>query len=256
MKESNVIEVPQESFSRRAEVVPAPVSLFQALTNAALSRPIDEVERLFAMHQSIVKQEAETAFNAAMSRAQAKIVPVATNAENTHTRSRYAKLAAINKAIVPLYTAEGLSITYDTGDAPAGWMRILATVLHSGGHKREYHLDLPLDDSGAKGTVNKTGVQAAGSTSSYGRRYLACMIFNVATEDDNDGNDPVIEGLGEKAVADHLAAIEAASDLDGLKKAFAAGVTAAQAKKDKPSIRKFTEAKDTRKAALTPKGGK
>jgi hypothetical protein len=36
--------------------------------------------------------------------------------------------------------------------------------------------------------VNKTQVHALGSTSSYARRYLVCMIFNVTTEDDNDGN--------------------------------------------------------------------
>ena len=55
---------------------------------------------------------------------------------------------------------------------------------------RQHHIDLPLDNVGTKGTVNKTGVQATGSTNAYGRRYLVLMIFNVSTEDeDNDGND-------------------------------------------------------------------
>lgn len=175
----------------RTEIVPSKAtSLLEAITNAA-SNPqtdIEKMERLFAMHQKMVTAEAEAAFNAALSRAQAKILPVANNAANTQTNSRYAKLAAINKAITPIYTAEGLSISFDSADAPQGLMRTLAIVSHAQGHSRQYHLDLPPDDVGAKGTVNKTQVHALGSTSSYARRYLVCMIFNVTTEDDNDGN--------------------------------------------------------------------
>lgn len=174
-----------------AEIVQSnATSLLQAITGAA-SNPqtdIEKMERLFAMHQKMVAQEAEAAFNAAMSRAQANIVPVANNAANTQTNSRYAKLAAINKAITPIYTAEGLSISFDSGEAPQGLMRTIAIVSHAQGHSRSYHLDLPPDDVGAKGTVNKTQVHALGSTSSYARRYLVCMIFNVTTEDDDDGN--------------------------------------------------------------------
>lgn len=165
-------------------------SLLQAITGAA-SNPqtdIEKMERLFAMHQKMVAQEAEAAFNGAMARAQANIVPVANNAANSQTNSRYAKLAAINKAITPIYTAEGLSISFDSADAPQGLMRTVAIVSHAQGHTRSYHLDLPPDDVGTKGVVNKTQVHALGSTSSYARRYLVCMIFNVTTEDDNDGN--------------------------------------------------------------------
>jgi len=66
--------------------------------------------------------------------------------------------------------------------------RTVAIVTHAAGHNKRHHIDLPPDDSGAKGNVNKTGVQAAGSTNAYARRYLSLMIFNVSTEDDNDGN--------------------------------------------------------------------
>lgn len=194
--ETSVIEVPEGSYSKRSEVAlhkPQATTLVQALA-AAASNPgtdMDKMERLFAMHQTMLKQEAEAAFNDAMSRAQANILPVANNATNTHTSSRYAKLAAINKAITPLYTAEGLSVSFNTADSPKpNEQRIIAIVSHAGGHSRQYHIDLPRDDAGAQGKVNKTGVQATGSTNSYARRYLVCMIFNVSTEDDNDGNAP------------------------------------------------------------------
>ena len=194
-------------------------SLLQAIT-AAASNPqtdIEKMERLFKMHQAMVAQEAEAAFNAALARAQSQIVPVANNAANTQTNSRYAKLAAINKAITPIYTAEGLSISFDSGtSAREGWQRTVAKVSHAQGHTREYHLDLPLDDSGAKGTVNKTQVHAAGSTSSYGRRYLVCMIFNVTTEDDDDGNKGGGRVMDEAARLDFEAAIDSAADAYGL----------------------------------------
>lgn len=189
-------------------------SLLQAITTAASNKDVDldKFERLLALHKEMVAREAEAQFNAAMARAQAKIVPIANNALNSQTNSRYAKLAAINKAIVPIYTAEGLAISFDSGKAEiAEWHRTVATVSHAAGHSKSYHLDLPLDDAGAKGTVNKTKVHATGSTNSYARRYLVCMIFNVTTEDDNDGNGTG-KILGEGARADYEAAIEALVD--------------------------------------------
>lgn len=189
-------------------------SLLQAITQASANPDvnIEKMERLFAMHKELVAKEAEAAFNAAMARAQAKIEPVANNASNSQTNSRYAKLAQINRDITPIITAEGLSISFDAGEAPAGLQRIVAIVSHSAGHSRSYHLDLPMDDVGAKGTVNKTKVHATGSTNSYGRRYLVCMIFNVTTEDDDDGNKGGGKVMDEGQRADFDAAIDELTD--------------------------------------------
>lgn len=209
--------------------VSQPTTLLEAISRAAAdpATDMDKMERLFAMHQQMVKQQAEVAFNGAMARAQANMIPIATNAENSHTKSRYAKLEAINREIVPIYTSEGLSISFDTGEAPApGWMRTIAHVSHAEGHTRQYHLDLPPDGVGAHGNANKTGVQAAGSTSSYARRYLTNLIFNISTFDDNDGNhskkmvEPDAEGKK---------LLEACGSIDALKKVWQ-GLTAEQRK--------------------------
>ena len=194
-----VIELPAESFSRREDrALPAVqgASLLEAIARAAAdpSVDMDKMERLFQMHQKMVAHDAEKEFNAAMSRAQANIQPIVNNAENDHTQSKYADLAAINRQIVPIYSAEGLSISFDTetkneaDPIPEGFIRTIAIVSHEAGHSRHHHIDLPPDAAGSGGKVNKTGVQAAGSTSSYARRYLERMIFNLSTEDDNDGN--------------------------------------------------------------------
>jgi hypothetical protein len=131
-----------------------------------------KVERLFAMHKELMDREAEAAFNDAMARAQANIQPIAKDRRNDHTKSMYATLAAINDEITPIYTAEGLSVSFDTysterdKDLPpldAGKVRVIGFCSHKGGHTRKYHLDGALDDAGKDGTKNKTGIQAMGS---------------------------------------------------------------------------------------------
>ena len=232
-------------------------SLLQAIT-AAASNPqtdIEKMERLFAMHQKMVAQQAEAAFNAAMARAQANITPVANNAANTQTNSRYAKLAAINKDIAPIYTAEGLSISFDSGDAAPGLQRTIAIVSHAAGHSRQYHLDLPLDDVGTKGTVNKTKVHATGSTYSYARRYLVCMIFNATTEDDDDGNESGGKVMGEGVVADYMAAIEALIDREGAEKLWGEIAATCQKSGDRSSYDSL-KAKIVEKSKSFPKKAK
>lgn len=205
-------------------IVSNATSLLQAITSAASnpSTDIEKMERLFAMHQKMLAAEAESAFNAAMARAQSQVKPVAAKAYNSHTKSNYAKLSAINDEIVPLYTAEGLSVSFNTEAHPdKGWLRTVAIVSHLQGHTRPYVLDLPLDDAGAQGTKNKTGVQATGSTSAYARRYLVCMIFNVSTFDDKDGNRETDET---KVVPDPEGkkALEAAGSIAALQTAWKA----------------------------------
>lgn len=230
----------------------SPTSLLAAIARAAAepSTDMDKMERLFAMHQVMVKQQAETDFNAAMSRAQAKIVPIATNALNTHTNSRYAKLAAINREIVPLYTAEGLSISFDSADAPTpNKQRIIAIVSHSGGHTRQYHIDLALDSAGAKGNVNKTEVQATGSTNAYARRYLVLMIFNVSTEDDNDGNKPKL-GMGADDKDDFAQRIAELKDLKAAEVLWTEIASACTKSGDVPAYDELKAAMAARRKAI------
>jgi hypothetical protein len=207
-------------YSRAEDRVPAVAqseqSLLQAIVRAAADPATDlsKIERLYALHERMVKNDAETAFNAALARAQALMPTVARKASNTQTDSKYAKLEAIVEAISPIYTAEGFALSFDTADAPkAGDIRIVSILSHAAGHSRQYHIDMPPDEAGIKGNVNKTRLHATGSTNSYARRYLICMIFNVATMDDNDGNrDKKV--MPDKALADWLAAVEMAESME------------------------------------------
>lgn len=172
------------------EVVPADPML--GMIERAARDPqvdIDKLERLLAIHREMQSEAKKTAYNAAMARVQARLKPVYRDAVNKQTQSTYARLETISDAITPVITEEGFSLSYDTADCPReGHIRIVCHVMHRDGHSELKHFDLALDDVGLKGNPNKTAIQASGSTISYGRRYLKCMVFDVVlTNEDNDG---------------------------------------------------------------------
>jgi hypothetical protein len=153
---------------------------------------IDKMERLLQMQERVLARNAEQAFNVAMTRAQSKMRAVATDSNNPQTRSRYASYAALDRAVRPIYTAEGFALSFDTADgAPDQYIRVVCHVSHSGGYSRTYHIDMPADGKGAKGGDVMTKTHAVGAGSSYGQRYLLKMIFNIAIGEDVDGNEPV-----------------------------------------------------------------
>lgn len=187
---SNIAKMPEEG---QQNVVQA-TSLLDVISRAASDQTVDvdKMDRLLAMHERLSEKSAEQAFNQAMKAAQSKMTSVGADLYNSQTRSKYASYAALDRALRPVYTEEGFSLSFDTGDgAPEGFIRVLAYVAHDGGFTRTYRADMPADGKGAKGGDVMTKTHAAGAAMSYGSRYLLKMIFNVAVgEDDKDGNMP------------------------------------------------------------------
>jgi hypothetical protein len=150
---------------------------------------IVKLQALIDIYWKVEAKRAETEFNAAMARAQAEIEPVARSTPNPHTRSKYASLDAVYTAIKPIISKHGFGSSFGTTHSEIpNYVRMYCDVTHTGGHSKRYESDLPVDDIGMKGNVNKTPIQAFGSTTSFGRRYMTLMIYDVATMDDNDGN--------------------------------------------------------------------
>ena len=178
-------------------------ALMQAVARAASDPNVDveKMERLFAMHERMEAKQSEGAFNAAMSRVQAAMRRIETDARNKQTNSDYATYGALDRALRPLYTEEGLSLSFDTESPQPEVLRVICLVSHGAGHTRRYSIDMPADGKGAKGGDVMTKTHATGSAASYGMRYLLKMIFNVALgndPDDDDGNGTG-ETLDEKA---------------------------------------------------------
>lgn len=169
---------------------------------------IEKMERLLAMQERIMDRQSEIAFNEAMNACQRECPSVFKAAQNSSNRSKYAKLEAVDDAIRPVYTSHGFSLSFGSREAEDG-VTVLCKVSHIQGHSRDYELKGALDLTGIKGERNKTDIMALGSSVSYLRRYLTCMIFNVIlTDEDNDGQstkanylsptqrDIIIEKLG------------------------------------------------------------
>lgn len=167
-------------------------AIIQVIERAASdpNTDVDKMERLLAMHERILERNGEQAFNTAMTEAQAGMTPVSADAINSHTKTKYASYAQLDRALRPIYTEHGFSLSFDSGDgALEKHVRVLCYVGHRNGFTRTYHADIPADGKGAKGGDVMTLTHAAGAAFTYGQRYLLKLIFNVAVgEGDTDGN--------------------------------------------------------------------
>jgi hypothetical protein len=191
--------------------VDGPVSeagaVLQIIERAARDPSVDigKMRELLAMRKDMMAFEAERAFDAAMTAAQTEMRPIAANADNPQTRSRYATFDALDKALRPIYTKLGFSLSWSTGEgAPADHVRIVCRVAHNAGHRQMYHLDMPADGKGAKGGDVMTKTHATGAALTYGRRYLEGMIFNIAISKDDDGNSAGNPALTQTITADQF----------------------------------------------------
>jgi len=178
---------------------------------------IDKMERLFQMHERVEARRSEAAYNAAMSEAQADLIPVVRNQTNKHTNSKYADLAAIADAAMPIIHKHGFGLSFSeaASDIP-NHLGISCEVTHSAGYSKRYFYNIPLDAAGSQGKVNKTQTQAYGSTFTYGRRYATCGVFNIAIKD-KDGNSTETKLITDEQAEELSKLISAASaDIDAV----------------------------------------
>ena len=150
---------------------------------------IEKFKMLIEMKKDHENNEARKAFNAAMVRAQSNMPIVPKDKFNDHTKSRYSSYEMILKHTQPVYTNEGFAITmYEGVTTVPDNIRICANIMHEDGHTETMWVDMPIDNKGSAGKVNKTGPHAKKSSITYGRGTLMCTIFNIPTGDGDDGN--------------------------------------------------------------------
>lgn len=181
--------------AKKQELIPADTqtqsnALISVIERAASNPSVDieKMERLLQMQERIMAKSAEMAFNEAMNQAQSEIGRVAADSENKQTHSIYASYAALDRVLRPIYTKNGFSLSFDTGDSAESFVKVLCYVSHKAGHTRTYSAVIPADGKGAKGGDVMTKTHAMGAGMQYGQRYLLKLIFNVAVGKDDDGN--------------------------------------------------------------------
>jgi hypothetical protein len=169
-----------------------PTRLIDLIERAAFgpNANMDQAERMMAMHERMDMQLRKDKFDAKMALAEADMRPVAADATNPQTRSKYASYAALDRYLRPIYAEKhGFALSFNAPPgAPDGYQRVTCDVTNCG-YTRQYQIDMPADGKGPKGNDVMTKTHATGSAVSYGMRYLLKMIFNIAVgEADDDGN--------------------------------------------------------------------
>lgn len=150
---------------------------------------INKLERLWEMQQQEVARGAKMAYNNDMAALQSDMPIIGKNGAivvNGVERSKYSKYEDVMRVISPLLDKFGFSISFET-DFPEGGMMVIGEISHSMGHSKKTSMLLPFDTSGSKNAV-----QAIGSTTSYGMRYVLKLMLNIAdgqTDDDGHGTD-------------------------------------------------------------------
>lgn len=158
---------------------------------ALLEMRAAEEDRVRRIEREDRDEAAKRAWLRNFSKVQAEVGPIVRGRANEHTRSKYADLADIEKIVTPVLTKYGFSTTCVPipCDLP-GHERMRLTIGHEEGHEKVYEDNFPSDAAGSGGKVNKTPIQAKGSTQTYGRRYLKASALDLAFMDDGDGNAP------------------------------------------------------------------
>ena len=182
---------------------------------------LKKLEKLLILQERWEANEAKKSYNQAMAIVSAAIPSVTKTLLNPQTHSKYAPLDKIIEAIKPIYSKEGFSLIFYEGEtSKEGHIRIMADVIHKQGHKEIYHYDVPLDGVGLKGNPNMTKIHAKASSTSYGKRYLTCMIFNVPTGDDDGNAASPIQYIITKQVSEFCDVLDNVSQPELRKKQF------------------------------------
>jgi hypothetical protein len=166
---------------------PVPVSdsaaIFQIIERAARDPnvDIDKMQRLMEMHERMQASRAKASYAAALADMQPNL-PVIDERGKGHNDVSYALWEDISEAIRPVLQQHGFALSFRTG-REGDKITVTAVLSHRDGHSEETTMLLPIDGSG-----NKNAVQAVGSSTSYGKRYSACALLNIASRgEDDDG---------------------------------------------------------------------
>jgi hypothetical protein len=168
---------------------------------------IEKMERMWALRESMLDRRAKQAFVTAFALMQPELPIPEEHGEiknnSDQVQSTYAYWEDIIEVVRPVLMKHGFALSFTTATSPTH-VTVTAKLSHQGGHTEETTMVLPHDNSG-----KKNAVQQIGSSISYGKRYTASALLNLATRgEDDDGQggpdaDPKgVKGIVAKACAD------------------------------------------------------
>lgn len=249
--------VPQPS----SQMLTTPTDLLSlALQNHAA---IDVIERLTALCREERDYRTRVAFDEALNRCQQTLRQISADATNPSTSSRYASYAKLDKAVRPIYTAEGFALSFGERDCPTPGKTRFVAYLSRAGETREYLKDMFPSTKGPQGKDVMTPIHADAAADSYAKRYLLKDIFNIAIgEGDNDGNPPTTaapspltapspQPTSNARISKWAASIANAPDRHQLTQRFRTAYSEASAAQNRDAQHAYIQAKDARLRELS-----
>jgi len=114
--------------------------------------------------------------------AQARMGKLVKDADNPFFKSQFASLEQVLEVVKPVFLENEIAIIQGSGESKNG-INTVTRLIHTSGEWIETDFPIPL---------SKNDAQAAGSASSYSRRYSLKAIACLAEVDDdgNGGSDP------------------------------------------------------------------
>lgn len=140
---------------------------------------MDKFERLIQMKQEQEERQAKQEFQAAFAKMQIDLPEIEHNKKG-HNYT-YATFDSINAMVKPVMQRHGFGLMFNVSQDSN--LKVTGILMHEAGYSMTTSMSLPLDKSGSKNDV-----QAVGSSTSYGKRYVLCALLNIATAgEDDDG---------------------------------------------------------------------
>jgi ERF superfamily len=165
--------------------IPQPTTPMEMLARAVNSGASPEtLEKFMAMAERWEANQARRLYDKAIAAAKAEIKPVIKNKTASRGNAgtyKYADMAAVELAVVPALSANGLSYRFRTSVDDKS-ITVTCILGHEGGHSEETSLRGPADVSGAKNAI-----QALGSTVTYLQRYTLMAALGLSASVDDDG---------------------------------------------------------------------
>lgn len=115
----------------------------------------------------------------ALAKAQAEMSNPGFDSTNPHFRNKFASLAAVRNAVVPIMAKHGIFVSQDISSVDGGVSCVTILTHASGQQMRFGPLVLP---------VAKNDAQGFGSAATYCRRYALMAVACVVGDDDDDAN--------------------------------------------------------------------
>lgn len=175
----------------------------------------------------------------ALVKAQKAFGPALKTSTNPHFRSKYADLSACVEAVIDALNDNGIFLLQKNYDCPDGIM-VETVFVHESGEMLECGI--------VHFPATKKDPQGYASALTYGRRYSLMAACGIAPEDDDGNRASQKSSIDSNVMADHLTAIQDATDEDSLKKAYQAAYKTCET--DPAWLKKVIAAKDAKKASF------